>query len=176
MGPISEERGAYIAASFALLFILILCIASFVIVRPFLAALLWGVILAIATWPVFAWFRRRLGGQNTLAAVLMTLLLAVVLLGPVVLVGTTMSGSVGVLSEKARGFMEAGLPPPPAFLEHLPLIGERLTERWTAFAEQGANSTEARALLQKAITWLLAVAAGLSGGIAQLALSIVCAR
>src|SRR4026208_1818832 len=140
MGPISEERGAFLAAAFALLFILILCLASFVIVRPFLAALLWGVILVIATWPVFAWFRRRVGGQNTLAAALMTLLLALVLLGPVVLVGTTMSGGVGGLSGEVRAFMQAGLPSPPAFLEHVPLVGARLTQRWREFAEQGARS------------------------------------
>ena len=175
MGPISEERGAFLAAAIALLFILILCLASFVIVRPFLAALLWGVILAIATWPVFSWFRRRLGGRNTLAAALMTLLLAVVLLGPVALVGMTMSDSVGALSGKVRALMEAGLPPPPAFLAEIPLVGARLTQRWRDFAEQGANSAEAGSLLQRALQWLLAVAAGLGGGIAQLALSVVCA-
>ena len=39
MGPIPKERDAYIAAAFALIFILILCAVSFVIARPFLAAL-----------------------------------------------------------------------------------------------------------------------------------------
>jgi predicted PurR-regulated permease PerM len=53
MGPIPKERDAYIAAAFALIFILILCALSFVIARPFLAALLWGIILAVATWPIF---------------------------------------------------------------------------------------------------------------------------
>jgi predicted PurR-regulated permease PerM len=175
MGPIREDRNATIAAAFGLLFILILCLASFVIVRPFLAALLWGLILAIATWPVFAWCRRRVGGHNTVAAALMTLLLALVLLGPVALVGTTMSDSVGVLSGKVRAFMQAGLPPPPAFLQEVPLVGARLTQRWRELAEQGANSSEASALLQRVLRWILAVAAGLGSGIAELALSIVCA-
>jgi predicted PurR-regulated permease PerM len=76
-----KQRDAYIAIAFALIFVIILCAASFVIVRPFLAPLLWGVILAIATWPAFVWCRRHLGGRDTLAAALMTLLLALVLLG-----------------------------------------------------------------------------------------------
>ena len=174
MGPIREERDAYIAAAFALLFILILCAASFLIVRPFLAALLWGVILTIATWPIFAWFRRRLGGRNTLAAVFMTLLLALVLLGPVALAGVTMSDSAGLLSEKMRAFVQGGLPPPPAFLETVPVIGSRLAQRWRELVEQGAQSSEVRSLLQRGFHWLLGLAAGLGGGIAQLALSIIC--
>ena len=174
MGPIREERDAYIAAAFALLFILILCVASFVIVRPFLAALLWGVILTIATWPIFAWFRRQLGGRNTLAAALMTLLLALALLGPVALAGVTMRDSAGLLSDKMHAFVQGGLPPPPAFLENVPVIGARLAQRWRELVEQGAQSSEVRSLLQRAFQWLLTLAAGLGGGIAQLALSIIC--
>ena len=59
-----EQRHTYIAIAFALIFVIILCVVSFVIARPFLAPLFWGVILAIATWPAFAWCRRRLGGRN----------------------------------------------------------------------------------------------------------------
>lgn len=92
-----KQRNAYIAIAFALIFVIILCAASFVIVRPFLAPLLWGVILAIATWPAFTWCRHRLGGRNTLAAALMTLLLALVLLGPLALTGAAMTENVAVL-------------------------------------------------------------------------------
>ena len=47
----SAQRNTYIAIAFALIFIIVLCVVSFMIVRPFLASLAWGVILAIATWP-----------------------------------------------------------------------------------------------------------------------------
>jgi predicted PurR-regulated permease PerM len=174
MGPIPKERDAYIAAAFALIFILILCAVSFVIARPFLAALLWGVILAVATWPIFSWFRRIVRGQNTLAAGLMTLLLALVLLGPVALVAVTMSDGVGLLSDKVRAFMQAGMPPPD-FIEKVPVVGPRLNERWRELAAQGVQFEQARGLLRSAVHWLLAIGATLVGGIAQLALSIVCA-
>jgi predicted PurR-regulated permease PerM len=58
-----KQRDAYIAITFALIFVTILCTASFVIARPFLAPLLWGVILAIATWPAFAEARQRKKGS-----------------------------------------------------------------------------------------------------------------
>ncbi|MGE5769560.1 MAG: AI-2E family transporter [Betaproteobacteria bacterium] len=170
-----KQRDAYIAIAFALIFVIILCAASFVIVRPFLAPLLWwGVILAIATWPAFRWCRHRLGGRNTLAAALMTLLLALVLLGPLALTGAAMTENVAVLGDRLRAAVQGGLAPPD-FLADVPLIGSRLTERWRELAADGKLSDEARQMLRTAIQWLLGVAAALGGGIAQLALSIFCA-
>ena len=169
-----KQRNAYIAIAFALIFVIILCAASFVIVRPFLAPLLWGVILAIATWPAFTWCRYRLGGRNTLAAALMTVLLALVLLGPLALTGAAMTENVAVLGDRLRAAVQGGLAPPD-FLADVPLIGSRLTERWRELAADGKLSDEARQMLRTAIQWLLGVAAALGGGIAQLALSIFCA-
>ena len=167
------QRNAYVAIAIALIFIIVLCVAAFVVVRPFLAPLLWGVILAIATWPAFAWCRRRLGGRSTIAALLMTLLLALVLLGPLAVIGTVMAENVAALSDRLRAAIESGLPPPD-FLEKVPIIGSRLTERWRQLAADGELSDEARQMLRTVVQWLLAVGAVLGSGIAQLGLSILC--
>jgi len=169
-----DERTTYIAAALALLFILVLCAISFVIVRPFMAALLWGVILAIATWPVFAWCRRRLGGRNTPAALVVTLLLVLVLLGPIALVGATMTEDVGTLVGRIREAIQEG-PPSGNFLERIPFIGDSLSESWHEFAVQAASSDAAKHFLIVGGQWLLALAATVGGGIGQLALSIICA-
>ena len=169
-----QQRNSYLVIAFALIFVIILCVASFVIARPFLAPLLWGVILAIATWPAFAWCRQRLGGRNTLAAALMTLLLALVLLGPLAVIGMAMTENVAALGDRLRAAIQGGLAPPD-FLANVPLIGPRLTERWQELAADGKLSDEARQMLRAAIQWLLGVAAALGGGIAQLALSVFCA-
>jgi predicted PurR-regulated permease PerM len=142
-----EQRDAYIAIVFALIFVIILCTASFVIARPFLAPLLWGVILAIATWPAFAWCRQRLGGRNTLAATLMTVLLALVLLGPLAVIGAAMTENVAALGDRLRAAIQGGLAPPD-FLADVPLIGSRLTERWRELAADGKLSDEARQMLR----------------------------
>jgi predicted PurR-regulated permease PerM len=168
-----ERRDVYVAIALALAFVIILCVASFVVARPFLAPLLWGVILAIATWPVFNWCRRHLGGRHTLAAALMTVLLAVVLLGPIVVVGMAMAQNVAALGERLQAAVQGGLAPPD-FLAEVPLIGSRLTDRWRELAAEGKLSDEARQMLGSAIQWLLGLAATLGGGVAQLALSILC--
>lgn len=169
-----EQRTPYIAIAFTLTIVGLLCVASFVIARPFLAPLLWGMILAIATWPVFTACRQRLGGRKTLAAILMTAILALVLLGPLVLVGNAMSKNVVVLGERIRSAIQDGLAPPD-FLADLPLVGDRLVERWQELMADGTLSAEARNWLRIAIQWLLGVGATLGAGIAQLALSIFCA-
>ena len=169
-----EQRNAYVAITLALIFIIVLCVASFVVVRPFLAPLLWGVILAIATWPVFAWCRRRLGGRSTIAAALMTLLLALVLLGPLAVIGTVMAENIAALSDRLRAAIQGGLPPPD-FLADVPLIGPRLTERWRELVADGKLTDEARQMLLTAVQWLFGVGTVLGSGIAQLGLSILCA-
>jgi predicted PurR-regulated permease PerM len=104
----------------------------------------------------------------------MTVLLALVLLGPLAVIGAAMTENVAALGDRLRAAIQGGLAPPD-FLADVPLIGSRLTERWRELAADGKLSDEARQMLRAAIQWLLGVAAALGGGIAQLALSIFCA-
>ena len=174
MNQTQTPRNSYIAVAVSVIVVLILCSISFVIARPFLAPLLWGLILVIATWSAFTYCRRRLGGRNTLAALLMTALLALVLLGPLALIGAAMSDNVIVLGDRLRAAIQDGLTPPD-FLAGVPLIGDSLSERWQAMVADGELSDEARQVLRTAVQWLLGVATALGAGIAQLALSIFCA-
>ena len=52
----------------ALLIAIILAVLA--IMAPFLAAIIWAVILVSATWGPFQWLSLRLGGRDTLAATL----------------------------------------------------------------------------------------------------------
>lgn len=170
----SPQRTTYIAIASALVCIVILCVVSFVIVRPFLAPLAWGAILTIATWPAFIWCRQQLGGRSSLAAAFMTLLLVVVLIGPLAVVGTAMSDNVAALGERLRALVQEGFPP-PQFLIDIPLIGASLNEQWLELAANGSVPQEAREMLSTIGQWLLSLAKALGSGITQLALSIFCA-
>ncbi len=63
---------------------------SFRIIRPYLDPILLAVILAPMVHPVFRRLRARLGGRATLAAVLTCVIVVVLLLAPVVLLGTAL--------------------------------------------------------------------------------------
>jgi predicted PurR-regulated permease PerM len=169
------RRDTYIATTLAILVLVGLFVLAFVIARPFLAPLLWGVILAIATWPIFAWCRRKLGGRRNLAATLVTLVLAVVVLGPVVLAGAALSDNVVTLGEKVREAMQGGMAP-PEFLAKIPFVGAKVTARWTEVFTQGSPlSEEARQALGGVLQWMLGVAGAIGAGVAELALSVICA-
>jgi len=57
----------------------ILLVWCFSIAEPFLVPIVWGVIVAVATYPAYRWLESRLGGRRVLAAVLFTALMVVVI-------------------------------------------------------------------------------------------------
>ncbi len=76
---------------YALAFLLLLALGTgalcFVVLRPFLTAIAWGAILAVALWPVWRRLAARLPGRTTLAAAIFSICAGLVVLLPAVLVG-----------------------------------------------------------------------------------------
>ncbi|HLB81098.1 MAG TPA: AI-2E family transporter, partial [Dongiaceae bacterium] len=80
----------------------LLAVGSLVVLRPFMSALLWAVILTFSTWPIYAWLLRNLGGRVRLAAAVMTLAVAAVLVAPLAVLGATLAEHVAGVAEIAR--------------------------------------------------------------------------
>src|SRR5215203_6672696 len=57
----------------------------YLVLRPFLSALLVAGVLAIATWPIYERLRGRLGGSPTWGASLMLLLILITVIVPIAL-------------------------------------------------------------------------------------------
>lgn len=70
-----------VTAFFFALFLLILY-GAFLILSPFLTAITWAVILAILIYPFYAWLLRLLRGRATLAAVMVTVLITLLVIAP----------------------------------------------------------------------------------------------
>ena len=112
----------------------VLVIGCFVVIQPFLSAILWALILALATWPIFKWLERRLGGHRTLAALLLTLFYLALIVTPTALVAWSLSDNVKDAYESVRVVLEEGLPAPPAWVGKIPLAGAWLHDHWLAVA------------------------------------------
>ena len=54
--------------------LLILVAWCFMIVSPFVLPIMWGIIIAVAIFPLFAKLKSMLGGRNKLAAIVYTLI------------------------------------------------------------------------------------------------------
>lgn len=134
--------------------------ACFWILRPFLAPLLWAALLAIACWPALLGLQRWLGNRRGLAVVVMMTALVLLFMVPVTLLLTALVQHAPELAAKARGLVEEGLPPPPAWVASLPLVGERAAATWSELAAGGREGLAARAApyLEQVATWFVAQA------------------
>ena len=107
-----------------------LAIACFLVIRPFLAALLFAAVLCLSTWPAFRWVRDRLGGRGTLTALLFVLAMLVAIALPVALAGISLVTNSSQAIDFVRGFFDRGPLELPAWLTGLPLVGASLDDYW----------------------------------------------
>jgi predicted PurR-regulated permease PerM len=150
------------ALRIALVFILL--ILTYDIIKPFLIPLIWGGIIAIATFPATRWLEQRLGGKRGLASSLMALAMIMALVVPCFLLTesllTTVKSAATALDE---GSLE--IPPPPANIADIPLVGERIYSAWSlAESNLEASLTQVQPQI-KAMTAkiLAAIGSGLIG-------------
>jgi predicted PurR-regulated permease PerM len=153
--------------------LLLLAVGCLLVMRPFLLALIWAGILSFSSWPLYRRLLSAVHGRNTLAAFLMTCGLAVVILLPFTIIGFTLTDQAKDLMVAARRWIDAGPPAPPEWLHRLPLIGERLIDRWQSAA---ADSEKFLALLRRLIepvtAFLVSIGLAIGGGLIRVALSL----
>jgi predicted PurR-regulated permease PerM len=102
---------------------------SLLLLKPFIAILLWAAVLSVALFPVHGWLSRALGGRKTVAAFLLTTFSLLLILGPLAAI---VSALVSNLTQIASDMTGSGvsLPPPPPEIATWPLVGEKLTSIW----------------------------------------------
>lgn len=150
----------------------LLGIACFLVLRPFVSAVLWAGIVALATWPLFCRLRVALNGRTSLAAGLMTLGFSLLLVVPLALAAIAAVHSAGPALKQARVWLDRGVPDPPAWVATLPVVGPWLSARWQVFADDGSQLVRALApLVDPAREWVVAAASGLAEGVFTLGVS-----
>ncbi len=76
-----EEQRLRLGASIFTLFILLICAGLLVVLRPFLPAAAWAVVISLTTWPIYRRVKSGLRGAKAFAPLLMTLLAAGLVVG-----------------------------------------------------------------------------------------------
>jgi len=110
--------------------VVIVVIGCYQVLYPFIPAILFSAVACSASWPLFVRMRRALGGRSTWAAMLMTVLLVVLVIGPTILLAISLADDVAGLVDKVRALLEGGPPEPPAWLKSIPLVGQPLDGYW----------------------------------------------
>ena len=155
--------------------VVLLLFWCFRIAQPFIQIFVWGIIIAIAIFPVYRSLRSALGGRNKLAAMLVTLLLLIILIVPSLM----FAGSLVETAQKLSAGLFKGslnIPPPQAAIKSWPVIGETLYDFWHLSSENLTSAVSKIAPHLKVFgLWLLNTAAGAGFGIVSFVISIVIA-
>jgi predicted PurR-regulated permease PerM len=164
-------------STLAVLFIGGLIMSTFWVMRPFLPATIWAVTLVIATWPLMLQAQRYAGNRRSVAVLVMTLLLLLVLIIPIWLSIGTIVANADQISSLVRSALSFQMPPPPAWLAEIPVIGARATDVW-----EQVNSAGVRDLAPKLIPyaeslgpWLISAVGGLGGTFVHFFLTVAVA-
>jgi predicted PurR-regulated permease PerM len=127
----TETHRDLLSAAFSLILI---ALAAFVMHRFFLP-LIWAGILCVATWPLYERMRRRFGQHDVLAAAALTLLMLALFMVPLALGVTQAARQAPELASYLVTANTEGIPV-PAVLQHLPMVGDWISDWWQATLNQ----------------------------------------
>lgn len=159
----------------ALTALALLALGCFFVLRPFLSAILWAIILCFSTWPLYVWFLGKTG-RATIAAVGMTSLVAAIFVLPFVLIGPSLARDIGAAAQAVTQLLAQGPPAPPDWSKDLPVIGSSLYDYWSAAQMDTAQfATDLKPYVSDATNWLLQTGASLGQGLIEVVFSLIIA-
>ncbi len=145
------------------------------ILRPFLAALIWAVMIVVATWPLMRAAQSLLWGRRWLAVAVMTLAMLLLLIVPFSAAVVTIVANVDTIGGWVKALSAFTLPPEPTWLGSLPVIGNYAAQLWQDVASEGAEVLTAKiAPYAGVITkWFVAQVGSLGVVFVELLLTVV---
>jgi len=123
-----EKRFEYFA-QLAVMFILVA--GCFLVLRPFLAAMMLAAVACVSSWPLYLWLLRRMNGRQNIAAFTMTLSLVLVVILPLALAAYSLADNVTAFYDWIKQVVDSkSIIEPPAWLGTMPIVGESLDGYW----------------------------------------------
>ena len=102
---------------------------TLVLTRPFITIVIWSAVLTVALYPAFDWIAVRLGNRRRLAAVLITIISLLVVIGPATWLALDLIESLRSIAERLD-LSAITLPPPPKTVKDWPLVGDKIYQFW----------------------------------------------
>jgi predicted PurR-regulated permease PerM len=139
-------------------------VGSLWVLWPFVAAAIWATMIVVATWPILLAVQAWLWRRRSLAVIVMAAVLLLGLVVPLSLAITAIVGNADVIVGWATSLASFRLPPPPAWLEELPLIGAKLVGAWQELVSNPEEvSSRLAPYARGAVIWLVGVVGGAAG-------------
>lgn len=151
-----------------------LFVLSYLTLRWFIVPVVWALILAYVTWPMYAHLRRALRGAATASALLMTLLLTAAFVLPLLgLIGLLQNEFV-LAYQAVSGYLNEGPGRLPAVIKNIPWVGDRLQQLFERMAgDPAALRTEALQLAQNWFGQVAELVGGVGRNAAKMAMAVL---
>lgn len=144
-----------IEAAIKIGFVTLLLTWCFHIAGPFINPLVWGIIIAVAIYPLHRKLSDALGSREKLSAILITAILIVIILGPCVFFAEMIADNAKSLSSQLHD-QSFAIPTPNEKVASWPLIGQPIFNLWQSASNNLSDVIKQLAPQLKSIgTWLI---------------------
>lgn len=159
------------------LFIGVLIVGSLWTMLPFLGAMIWATTITVATWPMMLQVQRLVGGNRTIATVIMTVLALAIFIVPFWFAIGGLVDATAQGAELVKTYVTKGLGPPPEWLGTVPWIGAKIAERWRELGAGGPEMLVAavRPHVDTIAAFLLSITGGFGMVIVHFILTVIIA-
>ncbi|RZL86854.1 MAG: AI-2E family transporter YdiK [Variovorax sp.] len=173
----TDQRSDLAKITFGVLSIVLLIASSLWILRPFLGATIWAVMVVVATWPALLWFEARLWNRRSLAVLVMMLILLLLFVLPLTMAISTIAANADEVAVWFRSLIAQGPPQLPDWVARLPFVGPKLAMAWDDLVASGVAGVEAKVTpYARQVTGWLFSQAGVVGALTlQFLLTVVIA-
>ncbi len=149
--------------------VVIVIVGCYLVLNPFIPAILFAAVVCSASWPLYARLRKLLWGNSTLAALVMSMILVVLVIGPSLLLALSLSDNVAALADTIKSTLEGGPIAPPEWLARVPLAGEFAAQYWRELASSGDSvAAQTKGLVEPARGFLVATSKAVGQGLLQM--------
>jgi predicted PurR-regulated permease PerM len=153
----------------------ILLAATFWILRPFIIPFIWAALIVISTWPAMVKLQTWLAGKRGLAVTVMTLAMLLIVLIPLTSAVFAIVNNVDEIGTRVRSLVASIPMTPPAWIERIPLAGEKLIPKWKEIAALSPDERSAMVApyAKTALLWFVAQAGSIGMTLVQFLLTTI---
>lgn len=147
----------------------LILIGCYMVVEPFMTAIVLSAILCVVSWPVYLRAVNSFGNNTTIAASLMVTLIIVTVLIPLSFMCAIIAQQVPELIYWCRDWVRGGMQLPD-WLITLPYVGHRINELFHVSINPQAISGFVQKVFDPLSKWVLSISMGVGNAIFQIAL------
>lgn len=156
------------------LFLLGLIVLSYRVLRLFVVPVVWALILAYVTWPIYVRVRRALYGSPTASAIVMTLLLTTAFVLPLLWLINLLQQEFLLAYRAVTGYLKEGPLLLPEAIREIPWLGDSLQQLIDRFAfDPDALRSEALQWAQRGLGHVTELLGGVGRNAAKMGLAVV---